>query len=519
MVSKVKDHPIIGRQLFDVITSGMYDDPLMVFREYVQNSVDSIDIGIEHGDLKLDEALIQITLSGQDRTLTVLDNGLGLSNESAHTILRSLGCSPKEGTSQRGFRGIGRLGGLAYCDKLIFETRSKKSEKIAVISWDRLALDSMASDSSRLVGLLDTIEKVSSTSYREATDSDPDHFFKVTLQKVQRFHSDVLMNLNKVCEYLAQVAPVPFDATKFSFAEKLSNYASQIPDYRVYRITVNNRTILRPYCDEIQVSTNSSDVIRDVEFFTFTGADSTSIALGWYAKTGLIASLPQHLNIRGLRIRQGNIEIGDERYLDDKFTERRFSSWHIGEIHVLGNRLKPNARRDGFEQSPDFERFLEQTFILGRLLSSMCRKSSTTRAVRYRVEGSLQKLETLFSKPATYIDRDHYVQAKDQATVLIQEVEKSVSKGMSSNLQSRLESIKTKITENPDKPIYLEHVLDGRKLKPFSRKELLKHVANVIVSSYDKSESAEDLLKRVFDSFTNDKYSDQPSLATFGLPE
>jgi hypothetical protein len=519
MVSITEKHPVIGRQLFDVITSGMYDNPLMIFREYVQNSADSIDLGIERGELDPAEAFIQVTLSGQDRNLIVIDNGPGLSNESAHTILRSLGCSPKEGTSQRGFRGIGRLGGLAYCDRLIFETRSKKSEKIAVISWDRLALDSMASDSSRLVGLLDTIEQVSSSSFRDATHDDPEHFFKVTLQKVQRFHSDVLMNLNKVSEYLAQVAPVPFDAAKFTFAEKLNNFISEISDYRVYRLTVNNRTIFRPYTDEIQVSTSSSDVIQDVVPFTFTGADSTPIALGWYAKTGLIASLPQSLNMRGLRIRQGNIEIGDERFLDDKFTERRFASWHIGEIHVIGNRLKPNARRDGFEQSPDFERFLEQAFLLGRLLSSMCRKSSTTRAVQYKVEGSLQKLETLFSSPVTYIDKDHYDQAQDQAAVLIQEVEKSVSKGMSPSLQGRLDSLKSKAEDNPDKPIYLENVLDGRKLKPYSRKSLLKHVANIVVSSYDKSESAEDLLKKIFDSFTNEKYQDQPSLASLGLPE
>lgn len=39
MVSEIKKQPIIGRQLFDMTTSGMYDNPLMIFREYVQNSV------------------------------------------------------------------------------------------------------------------------------------------------------------------------------------------------------------------------------------------------------------------------------------------------------------------------------------------------------------------------------------------------------------------------------------------------------------------------------------------------
>src|ERR1043166_4604234 len=111
LVPEIDKHPVIGRQLFDVITSGMYDNPLMIFREYVQNSVDSIDIGIQCDFLTVDNAQIQINLYGFDRTITISDNGPGLPNDSAHTILRSLGCSPKEGTSQRGFRGIGRLGG------------------------------------------------------------------------------------------------------------------------------------------------------------------------------------------------------------------------------------------------------------------------------------------------------------------------------------------------------------------------------------------------------------------------
>ena len=32
MVPEIDQHPVIGRQLFDVVTSGMYDNPLMIFR-------------------------------------------------------------------------------------------------------------------------------------------------------------------------------------------------------------------------------------------------------------------------------------------------------------------------------------------------------------------------------------------------------------------------------------------------------------------------------------------------------
>jgi len=516
MVPEIDQHPVIGRQLFDVVTSGMYDNPLMIFREYLQNAVDSIDLGIQVGSLTFEEAQIQICLSGQDRTITIFDNGPGLTNGTAHTILKSLGCSPKEGSNQRGFRGVGRLGGLAYCDELIFETRGAKDEKVAVISWDRSAFESIASDTSHLVSLLETIEKVSTPSFRDAAKDEPEHFFKVTLKNVQRFHSDILMNLKVVQDYISQVAPVPYNAETFSFASQLNEYFSLIEEPRCYRISLNNRQIFRPYCDNIQVSTNVSETIQGVERFTFVGADSKPIALGWYARTNLIASLPQVLNVRGMRIRQGNIEIGDEYFLEEQFTERRFASWHLGEIHIVGNRLKPNARRDGFEQSPDFERFLEQAAFLGRHLSSLCRKSSNTRIARCKAESSLQKLENIFSKPVTYIDKEHYVKTQGQASTLLQQVEKSVSGGMTPDFQARLDSLKLKIDDNGNSPIFLDHILDGRRLKHYDQKALMTHVAKVLVSSYSKSTSAEDILKDIFTSFTKEAYTEQPSLASLG---
>lgn len=516
MVLEIDQLPMIGRQLFDVITSGMYDNPLMVFREYLQNAVDSIDRGIQIGCLTLEDAQIQITLSGQNRTITIFDNGPGLPNGTAHTILKSLGCSPKEGSSQRGFRGIGRLGGLAYCAELIFETRESKGEKVAVLSWDRSTFESIASDTSRLVSLIETIEKVSTPSFRDATEDEPEHFFKVTLKNVQRFHSDILMNLKVVQDYISQVAPVPYNAETFSFAGQLNEYFSQIEELRCYRISLNNRQVFRPYGDNIQVSTNVFDAIQGVECFTFVGTDSKPIALGWYARTNLMASLPKGLNVRGMRIRQGNIEVGDEHFLEEQFTERRFASWHLGEICIVGNRLKPNARRDGFEHSPDFERFLEQAAFLGRHLSSLCRKSSNSRIARCKVESSLQKLENLFSNPVTYIDKEHYIKTRVQASMLLQQVEKSVNGGMTPELQKRFEALKSKINDNGNSPLFLDHILDGRRLKHYDQKALMKHVAKVVVSSYGKSTSAEDILKDIFTSFTKEAYTRQPSLASLG---
>ena len=41
--------PIIGKNVIENLTQGMYDDARFVYREYVQNAADQIDIAIKQG--------------------------------------------------------------------------------------------------------------------------------------------------------------------------------------------------------------------------------------------------------------------------------------------------------------------------------------------------------------------------------------------------------------------------------------------------------------------------------------
>lgn len=506
VVPEIENKPIIGRQLFDIVTSGMYDNPLMIYREYIQNSVDSIDLAIEDKLISQESAQISITLNGHNRSIIIEDNGLGLNNDTAHSILTNLGCSPKEGTSQRGFRGIGRLGGLAYCEELIFETRSVRDDLISVVRWNRKEFDAIATDSQKNITLSEMIQAVASLDYVEASEDTPEQFFRVTLCNVHRFHSDMLMNLKSVYDYLAQSAPVPYNRRTFSHAEGIENYLSEISDFQSYQIQINGRQVFRPYADEIKLTVNSSDFIQSIEYFQYKGADSEIIALGWYANTQFLATLPTALNVKGLRVRQGNIEVGGEHFLDDKYSEPRFSGWQIGEIHILNGSLKPNARRDGFEHTPNFEKFLEQAHALGRHLSSVCRRSSNSRIATARVQSLLIQLEKLFEDPLTYIDADHYREAVEDSRVMLSNTEKLASAGISEDLTLRLNAVKSKMDTLNFKPTLLEHILDGRKLRSFDRKGLLKHVAKTIIDNYSSSKSPDDILQQIFADFTKSCY-------------
>lgn len=211
--------------------------------------------------------------------------------------------------------------------------------------------------------------------------------------------------------------------------------------------------------------------------------------------------------MKGLRTRHGNIEVGGEHFLDDKFSEPRFSGWQIGEIHVVNASLKPNARRDGFEHTPNFERFLEQAHALGRHLSSVCRKNSNVRIASSRVQSSIEQLEKLLEDPLTYIDNEHYQQAVEDSHVMLANIEKIAASGISEELAERLDTVRSKMEAIDHKPVLLEDVLDGKKLMNYKQKDLLKHVAKTIIDNYSASKSPEDILQQIFADFTKSGFT------------
>ena len=70
--------PIVGKYILDTLSIGMYNNPLMLIREYVQNSVDAIDEFKKKEGL-FDNQEIDIRIDGRNRSIRVFDNGTGLS--------------------------------------------------------------------------------------------------------------------------------------------------------------------------------------------------------------------------------------------------------------------------------------------------------------------------------------------------------------------------------------------------------------------------------------------------------
>ena len=121
---------MIGAGIFGLVTVGMYDTPLAVYREYIQNSADAVARG---GDPKGDK--VEITIDPSELRVTIRDNGPGLSYDDALDQLLPIGCSNKRMGSDRGFRGIGRLAGLAFAETVTFTTRACRDQPVTRIVW------------------------------------------------------------------------------------------------------------------------------------------------------------------------------------------------------------------------------------------------------------------------------------------------------------------------------------------------------------------------------------------------
>ena len=79
----------VGKDILELLTSGMYLDPLTIYREYIQNSADSIEKAVSKGLLKSTEGEgeIKININYIDRSIIIEDNGTGLSSNEFSKIL------------------------------------------------------------------------------------------------------------------------------------------------------------------------------------------------------------------------------------------------------------------------------------------------------------------------------------------------------------------------------------------------------------------------------------------------
>ena len=165
----------------------------------------------------------------------------------------------------------------------------------------------------------------------------------------------------------------------------------------------------------------------------------------------------------------------------NSFSERRFATWHIGEIHV-SYAMKPNARRDGFEPTPAYEKFLEYYQLFGKHLSQLCRDSSIARSKMVRLQNAINILDKQLDS-VLFLDYEHFNDTRIQfseALDKIRQLAKSVSDD--ENVDLMLSDIYKKFDIINGAPPTLSNCLDGRSFRHKSSKAVIQELSQRFMS-------------------------------------
>ena len=402
------DPPVLGGELLRLVTAGMYDDPLVLYREYVQNAADAIAAeGPSAG-------CVRITIDPLKSQITILDDGTGLSPEEAVRRLVDVGRSPKDRSIDRGFRGIGRLSGLAFAEELHFITRTRGDSPPTRVSWNARALREL--DLAR-VDAKTAIEKSTTTS-QVLCGEWPERFFQVTIDRINRHAASTLLNEDAVRRYLAEVCPVPM-AASFPLSAGVGKFLMGHSDHLVLDIRINDdpQRIERPFQDVIPLTDEFGAPFETLETRVIPRVDGEDpAAVLWLAHTPYAGSIPRRIGIRGLRARVGNMQIGTDRIFEHLFQEPRFNGWCVGEIHILDRRVVPNGRRDYFEAGPHLRNLENHIGAIAQEISSRCRRASSQRNKVRNVEAAINRL-----KAAHDLARSGYLRPADSVALVERE--------------------------------------------------------------------------------------------------
>lgn len=362
----------VGKNILDNLTTGMYSDSKVIFREYIQNACDQIDIALRSGIIDKNDAFIDIYTDARKRYISIRDNATGVKHDLFAENLGDIANSNKELGKDKGFRGIGRLCGLAYCRTLRFSTSYPGENVKSIMTCDAKRMREMLLENRKYT--LDDIwaEIVTFSTDQEESDA---HYFEVELIDINKENTDLLDD-KKVKEYLSFVAPVPYKNT-FILRNQIYEHAKEIGcPIDEYRVKHNGSQVFKDYTTRLKEQNGASlknyDEISRLEFHDFIDENGRLIAWMWVGLSRFEKQIPKVNQMRGLRLRSGNIQLGDDDVLQELFKEPRGNYYFVGEVFAIDKGLIPNSQRNYFNENETrilFEDLLRAYFfdVLHRL--------------------------------------------------------------------------------------------------------------------------------------------------------
>lgn len=120
-------------RVLQILTREIYDSPLALIRENLQNAYDAVRMRYASSGVLEDGGQIDIIVA--DCSITITDNGVGMNEEVLRENFWKAGSSGKNSEHARkagvvGTFGIGAMANFGVCTRLMVETRTENSEEV-----------------------------------------------------------------------------------------------------------------------------------------------------------------------------------------------------------------------------------------------------------------------------------------------------------------------------------------------------------------------------------------------------
>ena len=276
----------IGEFLISVITGGLYIDPHLILREYIQNSHDAIAAWKDstepgHIDIKIEYPNIHI-----------VDNGPGMSRSELSASMSKVGISSKPFAAASGFMGIGKLAGLSMAERVQID-----SSKYGIPERNRVAFNAremlQAIDERRLQGesnpITKTLKEHSRMNIAPMEENADAHYTSVHLLRINDDYWKAIDKREEFRKKLGIVTPVKQDP-KFVYAELIEELLGFIAPENYYPldISVDGIPLYRPWYNDLLKP-------RQIEVLDEKG---NQMAYGWACQHNKSEQVPDSL-LRG----------------------------------------------------------------------------------------------------------------------------------------------------------------------------------------------------------------------------
>jgi hypothetical protein len=384
---KRKSEAFAYGSVLDALGKGLYPDKRHVIREFVQNACDAVR-GFQRLTGTKPAEPIEVRIAKP--AITIFDRGVGMDRRLMEQY-RYVGFSEKDAVQDVGFRGIGKISGIAVAKKIIVtSSRFGVPKRLRVeIHADEMLAKVQKDRNPPLEGLLRDFTQI--TTAEEERD---EHFTLVELHEI-RDDSTELYNTEWLRTYLQRNLPVPFDPA-FPLARVIAEKLHlNVPEFFEVDVALDGQRLYKPYLADC----------LDPEFepiFVDDTAEGPLLAYCWYCMHASKGQFPEK-ETHGLVYRFKNFAVGTSQLPRETLwtasPERAF--YFFGEIHALDDGLVPASDRDEFEDNHARKRLYQRCTRIARVLNQEARVESD----RSRFDTVLGRTEDALAQRGRELDQ------------------------------------------------------------------------------------------------------------------